>query len=179
MVADARVVPGTGYPDGETNPAGRRPRPVRLARPRSSIGTIASTGPYTKLRLDIVRRYSEGYNAWSLIILGGTPVRAAARILGLSPTTAWRRAHWYGDQNLNRMYGYPDGPIPQQRGTRAVPRGRPIVLPHDAGYVIDVLLADGYTLEDIAASTRTIPACVRRIAAARARTARQNPGETP
>jgi hypothetical protein len=162
----ADVATGPQYADGETVSRTRPPRQVRLfGHPRSRIGTIATTGPYARLRLNVVQRYQESYAAWALIIAGGMPVRRAAAMLGLSPTTSWRRAHWFGDQNLNRAYGLPDGPPPRQRGTRLCPHGRPIVLPHDAGWVIDVLLADGYRLEDIAASTRTIPVCVRRLAA--------------
>lgn len=174
---DADVVTVPGHVDGETNSKGRAPRQVRLfGHPRSRIGTIATTGPYARLRLDVVKRYQESYAAWVLIIAGGMSVRTAANLLGLSPTTAWRRAWWFADQNLNHMYGLPDGPPPRQRGTRLCPRGRPIVLPHDAQFVIDVLLADGYSLEDIAASTRTIPVCVRRLAR---RLAARNQHEEP
>lgn len=162
---NSNVAPVRGHAEGETLPKVRPPRPIRLKRPRSSIGTIASAGPYSRLRLDIVRRYEESFDAWSLIFGGGMSVRKAAAALGMSPTTAWRRAHWFNDQDLNRMYGFPDGPIPQQRGTRAVPRGRPIVLPFDAADVIRELLRQGHSLEDIAASKRTVPACVRDLAA--------------
>lgn len=163
--ADVVAVPRDA--EGETPPAplGRQPRPVRVAqRPRSVIGTPASAGPYAKLRVNIVDRYQQGYAAWRLIVIGNTPVRAAAAQLGLSPTTAWRRAWWFNDVDLNRRYGFPPGPPPHQRGTRAVPRGRPYVLPMDAPYVIAELCGLGYSLEDIAVSVRTVPACVRRLA---------------
>jgi len=152
---------------------------VRLIRSRSPIGTPASSGPYARLRVNDVTRYYEAYQAWLLIIIGRRSVRDAARIMGLSPTTAWRRANWFNDMDLNRFYGFPAGPPPRQRGTRAVPRGRPIVLPMDAQFVIDTLLADGFTLEDIVAAKRVIPACVRRIAARQARTATENHKEAP
>lgn len=151
-----------GDADGET----RAPRPVRLARPKSSIGTPASTGPYNRLRLDPIKRHAEARAAYELIELGGVSVRQAAETLGMSPTTAWRRARWYWDFAIGPVvYGLPEGPPPQQRGTRAVPRGRPVILPMDARWVIDQLLAAGHTLADIAASKRTVPLCVRELAA--------------
>lgn len=151
-----------GHGDGET----RAPRRIRLARPKSAIGTPASTGPYTRLRLDPVKQYTEARAAYELIELRGVSVRQAAEALGMSPTTAWRRARWYWDWAIGpTVYGLPHGPPPQQRGTRACPRGRPVILPMDSRWVIDQLLAAGHTLADIAASKRTIPACVRQLAA--------------
>jgi hypothetical protein len=162
--------PGYTNPEGET-PAGRPARPVipvipvRLANPRSVIGTPQWTGPYSKLRVNPVTRYLEAERAWFLIHRGGLSVRQTAQALGLSATTAWRRACWYNDATSNRFHGFPDGPPPHQRGTRAVPRGRPIVLPMDAQSVLRDLLAAGYRPQDIVASPRTVPACVRRLAA--------------
>ena len=163
--------------DGETDPKARRPpRPVRLARPKSVIGTPASSGPYARLRVNDVIRFREAERAWFLVHGAGMSIRTAASALGLSVTTTWRRERWFNDVTLNAHYGFPAGPPPQQRGTRAVPRGRPIVLPMDSADVIRDLRASGYSLADIAISAHTIPACVRRLAA---RMARQNPGETP
>lgn len=142
---------------------------MRLARPKSTIGTPASSGPYSRLRLDPIKRYAEAEAAYRLIELGGVSVRQAAEALGMSATTAWRRARWYADWTLGpSVYGLPVGPPPQQRGTRAVPRGRPVILPLDAEDVLRQLLAAGYSYADVAASRRTVPACVRQIAAQRA-----------
>lgn len=148
--------------DGET-PRGiqRPPREVRLLdHPRSIIGTTQCTGPYSRVRIDEWRRQTEAADAWRLIFARHMTVRQAADALGLSPTTAWRRAWWWHDYTLHSIYGLPPGPPPQQRGTRAVPRGRP-VLPHDTDAVIRQLLAAGYTLADIAASWRTVAGFIR------------------
>lgn len=46
--------------------------------------------------------------------------------LGLSTTTAWRRYWFYNDWvSLPHFYGVPGGDRLPQRGTRAIPRGRP------------------------------------------------------
>lgn len=134
-------------------------------RPRSRIGTPAHTGPYARLRSNDARRIPQAAAAWDLIERRGLTVRAAAAILGLSTTTTWRRARWYADWTLGpAMYGLPYGPPPHQRGTRAVPRGRPIILPLDAPDVYRQLRAAGLTPETIAADRRTVPECVRDLA---------------
>jgi hypothetical protein len=138
---------------------------VRLVIPKSVIGTPQSSGPYARLRVNCVTRWVEAERAWFLIHAHGRSVREAAQILGLSMTTTWRRAWWYNDATIGRFYGYPDGPAPHQRGTRAVPRGRPTILPMDADSVLRQLLAAGYSPRDIVASARTVPACVRDLAA--------------
>lgn len=144
-------------------------REVRLAQPYSPIGTPAYTGPYNRLRTVLTpRRITEARQAWELIDVRGLSVRQAANALGLSVTTTWRRARWYWDWQLGPvMYGLPLGPPPRQRGTRAVPNGRPCILPLDAHSVLTQLLDAGYTLADIADSHRTVPACIRDMAYSR------------
>ncbi|WP_432034459.1 AsnC family protein [Streptomyces antibioticus] len=82
-------------------------------------------GPTPYLRLPALTKTTEGQAAAELIFGQGMPVRAAAEILGMSPTTCWRRAWWFMDRTLPYAYGRPLGPLPPQRGTRACPRGRP------------------------------------------------------
>jgi hypothetical protein len=140
---------------------------IRLSgRPKSVIGTPAFRGPYSRLRCNEAVRIEQAAAAWELIEAEGMSVRAAADALGLSVTTTWRRARWYGDWTLNLFYGLPLGPKPHQRGTRAVPRGRPVILPLDAHSIFRELLDAGVSAETIAASWRTVPACVRDIATA-------------
>jgi hypothetical protein len=138
---------------------------IRLSgHPRSVIGTPAWRGPYSRLRCNEAVRIEQAAAAWELIEAEGLSVRAAAEVLGLSVTTTWRRARWYADWTLNTFYGLPLGPKPHQRGTRAVPRGRPVILPLDAPAVFRDLLASGASAETIAASWRTVPVCIRDIA---------------
>jgi hypothetical protein len=133
--------------------------------PRSVIGTPAWRGPYSRLRCNEAARIEQAAAAWELVEVEGLSVRAAADALGLSVTTTWRRARWYADWTLGPMvYGLPWGPKPHQRGTRAVPRGRPVILPLDAPEVFRDLLASGASAETIAASWRTVPVCIRDIA---------------
>jgi hypothetical protein len=143
-------------------------RAIRISgHPKSVIGTPAWTGPYSRLRSNEFVRQQQAYRAWRLTELGGMSIRDAAETLGMSVTTTWRRARWFADYTLNSFYGLPNGPVPHQRGTRACPRGRPIILPLDARDVLDGLLADGCTLADVIAAERTVPTCIRDVAYSR------------
>jgi hypothetical protein len=82
-------------------------------------------GPYPRLRLDIAVKWSQGSDVVQLVSGRGISFRQAARQLGLSTTTAWRRYWWWMDSTLPERWGAKPGPIPPQRGTRACPRGRP------------------------------------------------------
>jgi hypothetical protein len=136
--------------------------------PYMRIGTPAHTGPYSRLRGNYLQWLEQGAAAWPLIVMGRGSVRQAARMLGLSPTTAWRRAWWFHDYVvLNQWAGLEPGPVPHQRGTRAVPHGRPACLPRDSEDVLRDIRAAGYTFGDIIGSHRTVPKCVRDLAAAR------------
>jgi hypothetical protein len=136
--------------------------------PKSVIGTPAYTGPYSRLRGDHPLWVEQGRRAWEMTIVGPYSVREAAAALGMSTTTTWRRAWWFHDWLvLPRLYGLEPGPVPHQRGTRAVPNGRPISLPMDAHSVFRQLLDAGVTVETIAASWRTIPVCIRNLAIGR------------
>ncbi|NUR03631.1 MAG: hypothetical protein HOY79_46115 [Streptomyces sp.] len=88
-------------------------------------------GPYPYLRLDIAVKWRQGGDVVQLVAINGLSFRQAAASLGLSPTTAWRRYWWWMDSTLPAHWGYPDGPIPPQRGTRACPRGRPYLPTYD------------------------------------------------
>jgi hypothetical protein len=90
-------------------------------------------GPYPYLRLDLLTKVEQGRAVVQLHLGEHRPIREAARILGLSPTTAWRRYWWYMDWTLPAHYGKPFGPIPPQRGTRACPKGRPYLPTVDGG----------------------------------------------
>lgn len=160
-------------PEARTNKPAQmvKQTPVQLViagHPYMRIGTPASTGPYARLRGNHVQWLEQGAAAWDLVIGRRVPVRTAARILGMSATTTWRRACWFEDWiALPRFYGFTPGPVPHQRGTRAVPNGRPISLPMDAEYVLQQILDAGFTLQDVVASRRAVPVCVRDLAAAR------------
>lgn len=138
---------------------------VRLAgHPYMRIGTPAHTGPYSRLRGNYLVWLEQGAAAWPLIVGGRGSVRQAAQLLGLSPTTAWRRAWWFHDWIvLPGYYGLERGPVPHQRGTRAVPNGRP-VLAHDAREIFRELLDSGYCLADIIGSRRVVPKNIRDLA---------------
>lgn len=82
-------------------------------------------GPYPRLRTPLHIKAAQGHDVVLLVLGEGRTFREAAAILGLSPTTAWRRYHFALDLTLPGWYGRPPGPIPPQRGTRACPRGRP------------------------------------------------------
>jgi len=139
---------------------------VTLAgHPHMRIGTPAHTGPYSRLRGNYAVWLQQGRQAWEMVIFGPYSVRDAAAILGLSPTTTWRRAWWYEDWiALPTYYGYEPGPVPHQRGTRAVPRGRPVCM-HDTAEVVRQLRAADYTFGDIIESHRTVPKHIRDYAA--------------
>lgn len=81
-------------------------------------------GPYPHLRIPLERKVREGVAVWDIVAAGGS-ISSAARSLGMSTTTAWRRYHFLADWTLPAQYGRPSGPIPPQRGTRACPSGRP------------------------------------------------------
>lgn len=134
---------------------------VTLRGPYQRIGTPAHTGPYSRLRGNYTQWIGPARQAWEMVIVGPYTVREAAAVLGMSPTTTWRRAWWFEDWiALPRYYGYEPGPVPHQRGTRAVPRGRPICM-HDTAEVIRDLRAAGYTFTDIIGSHRTVPKHIR------------------
>lgn len=140
---------------------------VRLDGPYQRIGTPAHTGPYSRLRGNHVQWLGPARQAWEMIVMGNVGVRAAAARLGMSPTTAWRRAWWYEDWIAQpQYYGLEHGPAPHQRGTRAVPNGRPLCLPRDAEHVLRDLRGAGYSLADIIGSRRAVPKCIRDLAAA-------------
>jgi hypothetical protein len=142
---------------------------VTLAgHPYMRIGTPAHTGPYSRLRGNYALWLEQGATAWPLIVMHQGSVRQAARLLGISPTTAWRRAWWYHDWIvLNHWAGLEPGPVPRQRGTRTVPNGRPTCLPRDAADVLRDIRAAGYTFGDVIGSHRTVPKCIRDLAAER------------
>lgn len=81
-------------------------------------------GPYPHLRIPLDQKVSEGIAVWDVVAAGGS-ISSAARMLGMSTTTAWRRYHFLADWTLPAQYGRRAGPIPPQRGTRACPNGRP------------------------------------------------------
>ncbi len=81
-------------------------------------------GPYPHLRLDLAVKVQEG-TAVVRQVRAGRTFRQAAAALGLPLTTAWRRYWFVMDWTLPASYGYPRGPIPPQRCTRACPTGRP------------------------------------------------------
>jgi hypothetical protein len=133
--------------------------------PYMRIGTPAHTGPYSRLRGNYAMWLEQGAAAWPLIVGGQGSVRQAAKLLGVSPTTAWRRAWWFHDWLvLPRWYGLEPGPVPHQRGTRAVPRGRPIAV-YDTAEVVRDIRAAGYTFGDIIDSHRAVPKHIRDYAA--------------
>ncbi len=83
-------------------------------------------GPTPYLRLDLVVKVEQGRRVFALVGFGGgLSFRAAGERLGLSTTTAWRRYWFLLDWTLPTSEGRPAGPIPPQRGTRAIPNGRP------------------------------------------------------
>ena len=82
-------------------------------------------GPYPHLRLDFTTKGNQGLAVMELVYGQGLSFRQAARQLGLSTTTAWRRHYWVQDWLLPGRYGVRSSAIPPQRGTRACPRGRP------------------------------------------------------
>jgi hypothetical protein len=82
-------------------------------------------GPTPYLRLNLATKVEQGAAMWHLHHTRGLSIRAAARALGLSETTGWRRYWFLADFTLPGHYGKPAGPIPPQRGTAACPRGRP------------------------------------------------------
>ncbi len=81
-------------------------------------------GPTPYLRVDLIVKVEQGRQVTDLI-RAGESFRGAAERLGLSTTTAWRRYWWLADWMLPILEGRPSGPIPPQRGTRALPNGRP------------------------------------------------------
>jgi hypothetical protein len=91
---------------------------------RHGYSVLSQGGPYTRLRTNMALKASQGIEVAQLVARGNSFSQAAAA-LGLSKTTAWRRYWWWQDWTLPDYYGKPRGPIPPQRGTRAVPRGRP------------------------------------------------------
>ncbi len=137
------------------------PRIVEPQRPKSRLGTPAHTGPYAKLRLDTTTKLEQGEAVYELL-LAGHSIRSAARSLGLSRMTAWRRA-WF----LHDFAAGGGDPVPHQRSTRAVPRGEPWLLPRDAGKLLRQLLDSGpeITPDTVVAAVTTVPRCVRAEAA--------------
>lgn len=90
-------------------------------------------GPYPYLRLDLMTKVEQGQAVHALHLGERRSIRESAEILGLSPTTAWRRFWFFMDFTLPGYYGKPSGPIPPQRGTRACPNGRPYLPTLDGG----------------------------------------------
>lgn len=88
---------------------------------------LSTGGPYPRLRLCMVVKAQQGAAVEQLVDREGKSFTQAAAILGLSRTTAWRRYWWWHDWTLPSFYGKPLGPVPPQRATRAVPRGRPYI----------------------------------------------------
>lgn len=84
----------------------------------------AQGGPYPHLRLPLHVKVDEGMAVFRIVSAGGS-ISSAARMLGMSTTTAWRRYWFVMDWTLPGTYGRSAGPIPPQRGTRACPNGRP------------------------------------------------------
>lgn len=82
-------------------------------------------GPHPHRRIPADIKARQGLAVYELVWGKGLSYRKAAAHLGMSPTTAWRRSHWFADWMLPARYGRPDGPLPPQRGTAACPRGRP------------------------------------------------------
>lgn len=141
------------------------PEVTLTGKPYSRFGTPAHTGPYSRLRGNYAQWIGPARQAWEMIVVGPYTVREAATALGMSPTTTWRRAWWYHDWiALNVWEGLTPGPVPHQRGTRAVPRGRPYSLPRDAPDALRNLRSAGCSWNDIIGSTRTIPKCIRDLA---------------
>lgn len=99
---------------------------LKMKRPGPKRG-----GPYPYLRLDIAVKWTQGADVVQLVAINGLSFRQAAGRLGLSTTTAWRRYWWWMDSTLPAHWGYTNGPIPPQRGTRACPRGRPYLPTYD------------------------------------------------
>lgn len=83
--------------------------------------------PHTTL--NFVVKAEQGGRAYDLHQLGGgASFRDIGTHLRVSATTAWRRYWWYTDWiALPHYYGLPFGPVPPQRGTRRIPRGRPCI----------------------------------------------------
>lgn len=125
--------------------------------PKSRLGTPQHTGPYSRLRVDTLTKLEQGHAVFKLLV-SGQSIRAAARTLGMSRMTAWRRV-WFVHDCAN---GGGD-PIPHQRSTKAVPRGAPWLLPRDADLMLRQLLDSGPELsaDVIFRSVHTVPGCVR------------------
>jgi hypothetical protein len=83
-------------------------------------------GPSPHSRLDLAVKVEQGTRAHRLHESGLSFAEIGER-LGLSETTAWRRACWYRDWTLPATHGLPVRRIPPQRGTAACPRGRPCI----------------------------------------------------
>lgn len=96
---------------------------------RHGYAILSRGGPYTRLRLNLAIKVTQGKEVAALVADGKSFTEAAA-ILGLSRTTAWRRYWFFQDWTLPGYYGHTGrsaGPVPPQRATRAVPRGRPYI----------------------------------------------------
>lgn len=89
-------------------------------------------GPIPHLRLPLAVKVDQGQRAHQLHRGGATFAEIGAQ-LGLSETTAWRRARWFEDWSLPAAHGLPIRRIPPQRGTAACPRGRPCLPELDHG----------------------------------------------
>lgn len=110
------------------------PRAPQPAPPRPKIQSVSPSsygwrprrgGPYPRLRLDLGIKVTEGLAVVELVLGEGRTFRQAAAMLGMSPTTAWRRYHWLLDWSLAERWGVRSRRLPPMRGTRACPRGRP------------------------------------------------------
>src|SRR5690348_16144983 len=88
-------------------------------------------GPETRRRLTS-RELPLAEECWKLHWIGGLSYRQVASVTGLSLTTAWRRACWWGDWILPTFWGRkPPRQLPPQRGTERCPKGRPYISGHD------------------------------------------------
>jgi hypothetical protein len=83
-------------------------------------------GPTPYLRLDLAVKVTQACEVHRLREAGHT-FAVIAEATGLSLTTCWRRFWWYRDWTAPATAGRPIRRVPPQRGTRAVPRGRPCI----------------------------------------------------
>lgn len=126
-----------GHPTDHTRHT-NTPRPGRTLKaeqpaPGATIGGVVTVvrrrggpAPYLRRQCPPHVKAADGQAMHRLVYAEGHSIRSAAAVLGLTPTTAWRRFHWWSDWILPEwVYGQPRGPYPPQRSSRACPRGRP------------------------------------------------------
>lgn len=88
--------------------------------------TRSRGGPTPHLRRPLATKVEQGAEAHRLHQTGLTFAEVSTQ-LGLSKTTAWRRACWWADWTRPATLGLPIRRIPPQRSTKACPRGRPCI----------------------------------------------------